>query len=126
MINDPSVASVLMSFTSASSRTFRSIGTATRFSIRSGVIPGKSADTTAVRMTTTGSSRFGKLGYRPMPAAKRPTMIMMVNRDRARPNRVRRSTDLLHRKQFHFLPVGQITHACRGDVVANVQALGDN
>ena len=30
--------------------------------MRSGAIPGKSADTTAVRMTMTGSSRFGKFG----------------------------------------------------------------
>ena len=51
-----------MSLTSASSRIFRSIGMATRFSIRSGAMPGKSADTTAVRMTMTGSSRFGKFG----------------------------------------------------------------
>ena len=48
--------------TSASSRIFRSIGMATRFSIRSGAIPGNSADTTAVRMTMTGSSRLGKFG----------------------------------------------------------------
>jgi hypothetical protein len=38
------------------------MGMATRFSIRSGAIPGKRADTTALRITMTGSSRFGKFG----------------------------------------------------------------
>src|SRR5580704_13693633 len=62
-----------------------------------------------------------------MPAANRPIMIMMVNRDRSRPNRVRRFTALLlHRKQFYVLPLGQIAHARRGDEVADAQTVGDD
>ena len=112
-MSDPSVANVRMSLTSASSRIFRSIGTATRFSIRSGAIPGNDADTTAVRMTTTGSSRLGKLGYSAMPKASRPTMIVMVNRERSRPNRVRKFTAAYScsGKKLHLLAIDQVRDA---------------
>ena len=54
-------------------------------------------------------------------------MTMMVNRDRARPKRVRKFTAATPAwKKLHLLPVSQVGDTGRGDEVADVEPLGDD